>query len=284
MSRYLNFGSSDPYQLLGATLRRSRPGLQVAHKAAFEADARCGQLQREELFLGFKQSSHGLPFMGDASLPDGDPRSLTDIVARRDEISADAQAFDLLADQQAAIMILWADDTLRRFARGVLKRAPNLKKGYGMTYGCWPALAVPVPLTTMLRAATNTIRHVSEWDENSALVFPYDDFKPKSKAEKKLLNEQNRNDENAAEQAIENIKILRVAFCIGVSERIRDVVSWRTLVAMDGYLGTHAPDYQRFKNAIVTAAREMANEAGPASRALLETALNRTSSRASAHL
>ncbi|MBD5654754.1 MAG: hypothetical protein IAI50_06185 [Candidatus Eremiobacteraeota bacterium] len=283
----MKFRHSDPYQLFGAILHRSRLGLQEAHRAAFKADSRCSELQREEQFLGFEQSSYGpdLPFLrGDAHFAGTERRSLEEIVARRDEIWAEAQAEDLFADQQASILVLWADDALRRFARGVLKRAPSFDKGYGVTYGCWPAGEVPIALTTMLRAATNTLRHVSEWDDNSALVFPYDDFKPKNKAEKSQLTEHQRFEENNAEQSIQNIKILRRAFGIGVNERIRDIVSWRTLVAIDGYLGTHAPDYQRFENALVTAAREMADEAGPESRARLEAELTRTWARADAHL
>jgi hypothetical protein len=272
MSRYLKLGNSDPYQLFCAVLTRSRRGMQEAHRAAFEADARCSELQREERFLGFSQSSYGFPFpvYGGDPKEKGEHQSLDEIVARRDEIWIEAQAEDLFADQQASILILWADDTLRRFARGVLKTSPTFKKGYGHTYGCWPAQSVPVPLTTMLRAATNTLRHVSEWDDNPALVFPYQTFKPKTKQEKALMSEQQKRDYNNAEQAIENIAILRQAFGIGVNEPIRDIVSWRTLVAIDGYLGTHPPDYQRFENALLTAAREMADEVGSESRKRIE--------------
>jgi hypothetical protein len=286
MSRYLKMGNLDPHQLFCAVLIRSRRGMQEAHRAAFEADARCSELQREERFLGFAQSSYGFPipvFGGDVTGSETG-QSLEEIVARRDRIWIEAQAEDLFADQQASILILWADDTLRRFARGVLTMPPTFKKGYGRTYGCWPPQSVPVPLTTMLRAATNTLRHVSEWDDNPELVFPYDKFERKTRQLKALMSEQQRRDYNNAEQAIENIAILRQAFGIGVNEPIRDVVSWRTLVAIDGYLGTHQPDYQRFESAMLTAAREMADEAGSEARKQLETELVRTWSRASAHL
>lgn len=288
MSRFLKLGNSDPYQLFVAVLRRSRHGMQEAHRAAFEADARCSELQREERFLAFSQASYGFPFpvfRGDISGEQaGEQQSLEEIVARRDDIWVDAQAEDLFSDQQASVLILWADDTLRRFARGVLKKSPGLKSGFGHSYGCWPTGEVPVPLTTMLRAATNTLRHVSEWDDNPALIFPYDSFKQKTKEEKASMTDQQKREYSNAEQALENIAILKRAFGIGVHEPIRDVVSWRTLVQIDGYLGTHAPDYRRFEDALLTAAREISDEAGTEARKHLEAELLRTWSRASAHL
>ena len=193
--------------------------------------------------------------------------------SHKSSIFAEAQAEDLLADQQASILVLWADDALRRFARGILNKAPTFNKGYGMKYGCWTELNVPVPLTTLLRATTNTLRHVSEWDDNNALIFPYDDFKTKSKAEVELLTDQQRREESAAKLALGNIKILRRAFGLGVTERIRDVVSWRCLVAIDGYLGTHEPNFQRFEDAVVLAAREMTAEVGPKSTKFLDQSI-----------
>ena len=280
MSRFLNLGDTDPYRLFGAVLRRSRLGMQEAHRAAFAADARCTELQQEERFLGARRS-YGFPFSGIAgdSFADVDPASVGQESERRDELWAEAQAEDLFADQQSSILILWADDTLRRFCRGVLKKLPTFTNGYGPLYGSPAPQGDPVHLTSLLRAATNTLRHVSEWDDNPELVFPYDK-KPSSGVSNCDRSDEQKLNEKKAQEARRSIKILVRAFGIGKNEPIRDVVSWRTLVAIDGNLGTSPPDYQRFENAILIAAREMAYEAGPESRQSLETELARKTSKA----
>jgi hypothetical protein len=81
----------------------------------------------------------------------------------------DAIAEDFQADQQAAPVILTADDALPRFGKQVLKMAPVLKRGFGPRFG---ATNTPVHLTMLLRAGTNTLRHVSEWDNNPKLCDP----------------------------------------------------------------------------------------------------------------
>lgn len=279
MSRFLNLGDTEPYRLFGAVLRRSRLGMQEAHRAAFAADARCTELQQEERFVGARQS-YGFPFsafVGDISA-EVDPASSAKNSERRDDLLAEAQAEDLFADQQSPVLILWADDTLRRFCRGVLKKHPTFTNGYGPLYGSPAPQGDPVHLTSLLRAATNTLRHVSEWDDNPELVFPYDK-KPLSGTTDEKTDEQKLN-EKKAQEARRSIKILVRAFGIGKHEPIRDVVSWRTLVAIDGNLGTAPPDYQRFEDAILIAAREIADEAGQESRSLLETELARKTSKA----
>jgi hypothetical protein len=102
-------------------------------------------------------------------------------------------------------------------------------------------------LTTLLRAATNTLRHVSDWDEDPDIVFPYD---PQTATTK------------VAKQAYNTIAVLQHAFGIGKHEPIREPVSWRVVVAVDGQLGTAPPDFGRFQAAVLTAAHEIAAEAG----------------------
>lgn len=260
MSRFVMIDKPDPYRFFGAVLRRSRLGMHDAFHAAFAADARCRELMDQDRFLGASALGPlGFPvFSGIAGLDEKrEPVDYGAIAERRDALRAEAQAEDLAADQQATIVVLWADDTIRRFARGVLGKAANLVEGYGPRFG---RVNDPVSFTAMLRAATNTLRHVSEWDDNDDLAFPYDPATVQT---------------DNAKRAIENITILQRAFGIGVHEPIRDVVSWRVLVAVDGKLGTEPPDYGRFEATIIAAARDIANVAGVEAAATLDSELLR---------
>lgn len=60
---------------------------------------------------------------------------------------------------------------------------------------------------------------------------------------------------------MESITVIQKAFGIGIHERIRDVVSMRVIIAVDGKLGMQAPDYVRFESAIIQAAEKIAGEA-----------------------
>jgi hypothetical protein len=104
------------------------------------------------------------------------------------------------------------------------------------------------------------LRHVSEWDDNEDLAFPYDAATAKS---------------DNAKRAIENIEILQRALGIGVHEPIRDVLSWHVVVAVDGKLGTEPPDYQRFEDALVAAARGTARARAGEAPTLLDAELIR---------
>lgn len=163
---------------------------------------------------------------------------------------ANAIAEDSHCDMQATIIVLFADDLLQRFGHRVLGKKVGLH-GFGPLYR-------GVHLTSLLRATTNCVRHVSEWED---LAFPYPE-----PAEAKS------NDERVA---IGNIKVLQTAYGIGKHERIRDFVSWHTVVTVDGLYGTHPPAYQRFEDALVEGARDIAREGGGTTLPELETALAR---------
>ena len=119
MSRFLNLHRPDPYRLFEAVLRRSRLGIRAAYDAAFAADLRCKELMQEERFLGARGQPFGFPLFG-GDVDAG--RFITpEVVERRAALWAEAQAEDLQTDFQASVVVLWADDTLRRFERSVLK-------------------------------------------------------------------------------------------------------------------------------------------------------------------
>ncbi len=252
MSRFLNLEGSEPYRLFAAVLRRSRLGIKAAYDAAFAADARCNKMMDDERLLNARSQPFAFPMFRDDV--EYDPSTAADVAERRAELWAEAQAEDLQAEFQASIVVYWADDTLRRFERAVLERQPTLATGYGPTYG------EHVPLTTLLRAGTNTARHVSEWDDDPDLRFPYDSTTATT---------------TAAKQAYRNIEILQRAFGIGKNEPVREPACWRILVAVDGLLGTHKPEYARFEAAVIEAAGEIAQAAGGDALMRLETELAR---------
>jgi hypothetical protein len=248
MSRFVNLGNHDPYRLFAAVLARSRRGMEEAFYAAFAADARCSQLMKEEQLLSISITPTAI---GATAVETPVARALEygAMSEERTSLRVAAQAEDL-------IVVLWADNILQRLARGVLGKRSNSSDGYGPRYG---SAQDPVPFTSMLRAATNTLRHVSEWDDNEELCFPYEESTATS------FN---------AKMAIQNIRILSRVFGLCKNERIRDVVSWRLLVAVDGKLGTQPPDYRRFEKAVLAAAREIAAAAGDESIHRLEVEIH----------
>jgi hypothetical protein len=209
-----------------------------AYDGAFAAHHRCTELLREHQWASYDETLD--PFSGAAQFTGATPRQRPSR-AQLDRMYVDAQAEDLQADYQASIVILFADDTLQRFAKGVLGKAPGLEPGYG------PAYREGVRLTTLLRAGTNGIRHVSEWDD-SDLPFPYPDLSALPK-------------KSRWRQPIDSITVIQRALGIGIYERVRDVVSMRVIIAVDGKLGTEPTDYARFEAAMVAAAEEIARAA-----------------------
>lgn len=255
LSRFLRLDKLDPYQALGAVLRRSRLSMERAFQASFAAHLRCGELLQEHIWGSARRAdSFGFPIFGGERAA----RESSVDARRLDELWLDAIAEDFQSDQQAAPVILTADDALQTFAKGVLGKAPSLEPGYGPTYG--PEYGPPVHLTTLLKAATNTLRHVSEWEDE--LVFPYPDISTLKPGSTKY-------------KAMQSIGVLQRAFGIGKDGPIRDVVSCRVLVAVDGRLGTQPPDYARFEAAMIAAARDIARYAGPQAAARLEGELDR---------
>jgi hypothetical protein len=251
MSMFVKLDDADPYDTFAVVMRRSRLSMERAYGAAFEAHARSVALLQDHRWKSFSVADPlGFPIFG---VPAGYPRELPSR-AELDAIWLDALAEDFQSDQQAAPVILTADDSLRRLGRGLFGKPADLEAGYGPTYG------EGVPFTSLLQAATNALRHVSEWDATRKPPFPYqslETFVP-----------------NSTEwQAIRSINVIQRAFGIGQHEPIRDVISMRTLVAVDG-LPT-APAFERLEKALLETARAMARAKGKTPATKLENALNR---------
>jgi hypothetical protein len=166
-------------------------------------------------------------------------------------------AEDYAADLHAAPVVLTADSLLRLFGKRVLKRQV-IEPGFGSLY---TSSVGEVRLTTLLWAAANAIRHVEEWEDNPELTrLPY----PKIASLKKGSD---------TWRAMQSIVVIQRAFGIGIHERVRDSVSCRVLVAVDAPLGLVPPAYGRFDEAVLQAAREIADVAGRDARTRLESAL-----------
>ncbi len=231
MSRFVRMEIHDPYVTFATTLRRLRPAIERAYYAAFAAsDASNGAL-KEYRWASF-DDSYASELMGKML-----PRIERDSVDR-EILYANAIAEDLHCDMQATVVVLFADDLFQRFAQKVLGKKIGLD-GYGPLYR-------GVHLSSLLRATTNCVRHVSEWED---LPFPYHELKDAESIDER--------------KAIQNIEVLQKAYGIGKHERIRDFVSWNTVVTIDGLYGTNPPDYQRLEDAIVEGARDLAKAAGP---------------------
>jgi hypothetical protein len=276
-------GRPDPYKLFGAQFRRSRLAMETAYDDAFAAwDRRC-ELMKEHDW----SSDYGGMEVPWSDAYGGQPPALPR--ADLDRMWDEALAENVLADCQASIVLLVADDAMQRFARGVLgeNRDPA---GYGPAYGA-PYKGL-VQFTRLLRAGTNAVRHVSEWDD-----IPWNDHHPRlgglagvypTLDDCKLLeskgrlavddcidSEQRKNAETrlriftSMRRAMESITVFQQVFGLGIGERIRDPVSFHIITAVDGRLGNET-SYSRFEEAMLAAARDIAAQNGPDSIARLQ--------------
>lgn len=254
MSIFLNLDQTDPYDTFAVVMRRSRLAMERTYEAAFAAHRRCAELLDSHLMHKLNAGDPlGFPVFG---VPEGwQPEQLSRV--ELDAMWLDAIAEDFQADHLAATVVLAADDSLKRLSRGIHGKAPELEAGYGPEYG--PG---KVPLTSLLTAATNTLRHVSEWDETRKPAFPY---KPLSEYEVNSLEW----------QAMRNITIIQRAFGRGIHEAVRGPISMHVLVTVDGFGGTSPPAYERFESAVLEAARGIATAKGKRPLEKLDIALRR---------
>jgi hypothetical protein len=130
-----------------------------AYDAAFDAYQRCTELLQEH---EWSQIDTDDVFEQLGLYDSGATRWPTPSQEELQRMYAEAQAEDLQADYLAGVLLLFADDTLQRFAKGVIGTAPGLGSGYDPEFGTRRG---KVRLTAFLRAGTNAIRHVSEWED-----------------------------------------------------------------------------------------------------------------------
>lgn len=247
MARFLQLERLDPYHGFAALLSRHRLGMATAYGLAFDAHLRSAELEKRHLWSV-------MPHWEPVGIPEfdvllgSDERSAQED-ADLDEIWPLADAEDLQADMQAGLVIVTADELLQRFAKLLLRKRPGLEPGFGPTYGGFNGDA-SVHLTTLLRAGTNTIRHVYDWDDRTELQrLPYPSITEVGT-------------DRELKMALQNIAILQRAFGIGQHELIRGSQAFRVLISVDGQLGgSPGPDYKRFEAAVIDAARAIARHA-----------------------
>lgn len=258
MPRFLKLDTLDPYELFASTMRTSRFAMRNTYAAAFDAHLRCSDLLRKHQW---SQIDTDNVFEQIGLYDSGLPRRPGPSRAELDRMYAQAYAEDLQADHLAGVLLLFADDALQRFAKGVLGVAPGPSNGFGPQYGDHRG---KVNLTTLLRAGTNAIRHVSEWDD-----YPWNTLHPRKvyPTLEECTNEKER-------RILENIVVFQKVLGYGIHERIRDVQSMRILIQIDGRFGTEDPDYDRFEEGVLAAAREIASASGPEALFCLQSALD----------
>jgi hypothetical protein len=227
--------------------------MESAYLEAWRASNASNALLKEALHLGFLAEG-GLDDFSLEALG-GDNHSFDPEEQKR--VYADAEAEDIQADQQASILILMADDALQRYAGSLFGKAPGLDPGYGPE-------CRGVRLTTLLRAGTNTLRHVSEWDAMFT-TLPYPTFDFSNKEHQKDLRF----------QPMRSIQVLQKAFGYAINDFVRGPVSWAVVVSVDGQYGTAKPDYARFESTLIAAARDIAVAKSSAASKQLDDELRR---------
>lgn len=206
MSAFVRLSKLDPIPLFAADMVHARPALKAAYLDAFSAQV---------------ESNNSL---------DRYIRQAVKSDATADQkLLARGRAAEIRADRQATVVLLAADDSLQRLGKALLHKPLGPGLAFGPIYN-------GVPLTRLLRATTNAIRHVSEWDDNKELVFPY--AAPATVKNRDL------------KRALENIAVLQHAFGVGKHERIWSAPAFSMLALLDGKFGTDAPNYHRVESAI----------------------------------
>ncbi len=246
MGSFIRLERLDPYQTFVSTLREGRPVMEKMYYGAFEAFTKRNDLLNESLWA---QCNHGhdleyelLGVSFNRYQPVGDPLRL----------HSEAQIMDLQADQFASMVVCFGDDTIQRFRRSVLGGSAALYPGYGPTY-------LGERLSTILRVGSNAYRHVSEWDDMFERL-PYPELCEVKEGSSKY-------------QAVQNIQVIQRTFGIGKHDMIRDPISWRVICTIDGQFGSAPPSYDRFEEALIDAARDIASSGGKRAMATLAAEL-----------
>lgn len=270
MTRFVNPYRQDSYRVLASTLSVSRLAMKAAYDAAYVAYVRCTDLLHEHMWsqVDTENVFEQLGLTLDESALT--PRRPTKTHVELQEMYAESYAQDLQADYQAGMVLLFADDGLQRFAKGLLESAPGLgPSGYGRESGTHRG---KVKLTAFLRAGTNAIRHVSEWDDypwserHPGVVYP-DLADCRTDREREMIS---------------NIEIFQKVLGLGISERIREPLSMRVLIQVDGKLFPDSPmAYARFEKEVIAAAREIADVKGGEAPTRLEEQLSADEGRSS---
>ena len=129
MASFVKMEWLDPYQLLASRLRLSRRPMALAFDEAFRAFLLCHEILNESRLARFDGSV--AEWYWDAMKGDHDiAQPDYDFEGRQYE----AQVEDNLSDWQASLVLLFADDALQDFARGLFGQNHRSLDGYGPAY------------------------------------------------------------------------------------------------------------------------------------------------------
>jgi hypothetical protein len=231
VSSFVELYKPEPVELFVVTMRRNRPAL----KALFDDAMVAGR--------SFADTSH---------------RSFRTGGEEGRRLHTLSYTQNVIVDLISTPLLLVADDALQRLGGALLGR-----HSFDLAYGPRYHHEKSAPLTQLLRAMTNCVRHVSEWNDSKTLTFPYfNEFEPAKTARNWKTNK----------QAMQTIEILHANFGLGANGPITAAPTFMLLKLIEGRFGTPGvvPDYFRFETAIMQAAREMADDSGHAVREEME--------------
>jgi hypothetical protein len=215
-----------PAAKLAVVLERSRPTLRRLHADAFSAMDECRGASKA--------------FLAAFGVHVGPPARPPDLID--DSLALTMFAAERRAQALANAILLLVDDALGSYARRLYVDG-GVGSAFGPSYG-------GVHLSSLLRAATNAIRHAAEWADDPDVPGPAD---PR-------WNESDAKRAYEARRALKSIRPLCAALNLG--ERVNDYVSIETLIVVDGRYGSEdGVDYARFEAAVVQAARDIADDA-----------------------
>lgn len=229
-------------------VERARPALRRLHREAFEAfathRAAGGRVLKD--IGGITVFPHRR--LRDDELVDGSSWATMWVSER-------------LANSLADAMLLLVDDALSAYGRRL--RVPmGVSSSFGPVYN-------GVAFSALVKAATNAIRHSSEWADDSSLPSPTE---PKWNAPASEWGDVQR-------KALASIRTLVGA--LKLADRVSKTVSIDVLVVVDGHFPARI-SYDRFEAAFIATALDIACAAGPAEFTKLEEALREIVPRTSA--
>jgi hypothetical protein len=234
--RFIELTNYDKFEQFAAELTRARKPLSFAYCEAFQAFERSRELLKESEHTADWYSGRGNQNEADA-------------------LHNEAYTYDVQAAMFASMAVLLSDDLLRRFHQQLFGKPPTLDRGFRKTHN-------GVPLSTLLQAGGNAIRHVSWWADNLTFPYPEDDT---------CLN----NDER---KALANIRVIEKAFGRFGGPWNRPP-SWDIVFTMNfAEDGKTEENYDNFERAIVVAALAMAEEHSAEAVAKLKAAVDAISS------
>jgi hypothetical protein len=231
MPAFVTLGMPAPIDQFASVMKHGRASLKELYDIAFAAARRRNEslnLMYQAEFSHLQQDNiFGVEWLAAPVIQENpEPHRL------------EAYGQDVGADIVASAVLLTADNALQALGKSFIGGL-TLSNGFGPVYNS-------VPLTSLLHATTNALRHTHDWFNNERLKLPYSD------SDKEDLGQSRR-----------SIEILATAFGMWKHERSDRPPCFGALALIDGKFDTQPTDYNRFESAVISAGRDIV-EAGDA--------------------